>query len=71
MGTYIITNNMSDTIKLTIKQTGGSSFTVNANKQGTVLDLKNVCEESSKIPADNQRLIFRGKILKEEATLES
>jgi len=36
-----------------------------------VLQLKQACESKVSLPPDQQRLIFKGRILKDEQTLES
>jgi ubiquilin len=53
-------------IKLTIRQNNGTSFDVSVSSNATVTQLKEACVEQSTIPADEQRLIFKGKILKDE-----
>ena len=53
---------MEDTkIKLTIRQNSGSQFEVEINSKATVKDLKEQCSEKASIPAEEQRLIFKGK----------
>ena len=50
-------------IKITIKQNSGQQFDVEVNQKGNVRDLKEACAEHSGIAADDQRLIFKGKII--------
>ena len=53
---------MEDTkIKLTIRQNSGSQFEVEINSKATVKDLKEQFSEKASIPAEEQRLIFKGK----------
>jgi len=37
----------------------------------TVLDLKQLCTEKTQLAAESQRLIFKGRILKDEQTIAS
>jgi hypothetical protein len=48
-------------ITLKIRQGTSESFEVSVKASCTVKDLKVACEESSKLQADNMRLIFKGK----------
>ena len=57
--------------QVNIKCTNGDKFAISTQKSGTVLDLKNAVEVSATIPAAQQRLIFKGNVLKDERTLES
>mmetsp|Transcript_14413 Transcript_14413/g.19515 ORF Transcript_14413/g.19515 Transcript_14413/m.19515 type:complete len:109 (+) Transcript_14413:36-362(+) len=57
-------------IKLTIRQSNSEQFTVEVNPKGTVMELKQACVEGCKLPAESQRLIFKGRILKDESTLD-
>ena len=47
-------------VKLTIRQNSGSQFEVEVNPKQTVKELKEACVEKAGIPADEQRLIFKG-----------
>lgn len=48
-------------IKITIKQSSGEAFEVQVEPTGTVLQLKQACTEKTQLPAESQRLIFKGK----------
>jgi hypothetical protein len=48
-------------ISLKIRQGTSESFDVTVKGSCTVKELKVACEESSKLQADNMRLIFKGK----------
>lgn len=48
-------------IKVTIKLTS-NQFDVNVDPKATVRQLKEECAVPSTIPADDQRLIFKGKL---------
>lgn len=63
---------MADTtMTLTIKTVQGDSFSVTVGSETTVIELKQRIEEEKKIPVDRQRLIFKGKVLKDQLTLTS
>lgn len=57
-------------IKITMRQNSGQQFEVSVNGKGTVKDLKEASVAGSGISAEDMRLIFKGKILKDEVTLE-
>lgn len=46
-------------------------FTVTVDVNGTVADLKAVVAEHSKVPVTDQRLIYKGKVLKDDKQLKS
>ena len=56
-------------IKIQIRQSSGANFHVEIEKDATIKALKDACVAESTIPAAEQRLIFKGKILKDEQTL--
>ncbi|CDR94701.1 ubiquitin domain containing protein family, putative [Babesia bigemina] len=58
-------------IKVTIKISGGETFVVEVDQSITVLELKEKCAENAGATADKQRLIFKGRIVKDDETLES
>jgi ubiquilin len=62
---------MAESIKVTIRQNSGQQFDVTVAPTATVKELKVACQEGSGISADEMRLIFKGKILKDENTLDS
>jgi len=41
-------------------------FNVTVLGNATVLELKGACAKESDIPVENQKIIFRGKILKDD-----
>ena len=49
-------------IKLTIRQSSGVQYEVNVKEDCTVAELKKACEEGCGLPAESQRLIFKGKV---------
>jgi hypothetical protein len=56
---------------LHIRCANGSKFTVQADLGATVGSFKAVVAGSCAVPAPQQRLIYKGRILKDEQTLES
>ena len=58
-------------LKLTMKQNSGQQFDVEIKQdESTVLDLKKACAEKvGGITAEEIRLIYKGKILKDDNTL--
>lgn len=49
----------------------GNKFVVEVDLGATVLTLKGFLVDKSAIPADQQRLIYKGRVLKDEQTLNS
>lgn len=62
---------MSDTISITIKSSGDTKYEVSISPSITILELKNEIAEKSSVPADRQRLIYSGKVLKDTETVAS
>jgi ubiquilin len=59
-------------LKLVIRQSNGDQFEVEVESAAaSVAELKKACESGAQLPPDQQRLIFKGRILKDEQTLES
>ncbi|KAG2605059.1 hypothetical protein PVAP13_4NG120000 [Panicum virgatum] len=61
-------------MKLNVKTLKGTSFEIEASPEETVAGVKRIIETTqgqSVYPADNQLLIYQGKILKDDTTLES
>ena len=56
---------------LHIRCANGSKFTVQTDLGATVGAFKEVVAGSCDVPAPQQRLIYKGRILKDEQTLES
>ena len=54
-------NKAEGTIKVTIRQSSGEQFEVNVATSETVLQLKEKCKDKCNLPAESQRLIFKGK----------
>lgn len=58
-------------LTLTIKCSNADKATVVIESSATVLDLKNKISEQFSVPAAQQRLIYKGRVLKDESTLEN
>ena len=60
-------------MQLVVKPTaGGDKFTVqDLQVSQTVADLKAEVAKKSSVPAEQQRLIYKGQVLKDERTLDS
>ena len=59
-------------IKVNIKPTaGGDKFSVDTQTSASVRDLKEAVAGQCTIPADEQRLIYKGQVLKDERTVDS
>ena len=54
-----------------IRCSNGTKFSVQISLDSTVGSFKSVLAENSEIPADQQRLIYKGRILKDDQTLKS
>lgn len=58
-------------VSVHIRCSNGSKFTVKASLDSTVRSFKQVLAQNCDVPADQQRLIYKGRILKDDQTLES
>jgi len=56
-------------INVQIRQSSGANFDIKIKADQTIEEMKQICQESSSIPAAEQRLIFKGKILKDDQKL--
>lgn len=54
-----------------VRCSNGSKFSVQIGLESTVGSFKSVVAQSCDIPAEQQRLIYKGRILKDDQTLES
>ncbi|KAI1609414.1 hypothetical protein EDD37DRAFT_159800 [Exophiala viscosa] len=61
------------TVTFHVKSSGGQKYTISLPLSTTTLDLKNklAAEEYANVPASAQRLIYSGKVLKDNDTLAS
>ncbi|WVF67925.1 UV excision repair protein Rad23 [Kwoniella sp. CBS 6097] len=58
-------------VKITFKTVQNKLFTLEAEGSETVGDLKKRIQETQSFPAENQKIIYSGKILNDSATVES
>jgi hypothetical protein len=59
-------------IRIVVKPTaGGDKIDREVETSGTIREVKEQLAEACSIPADDQRLIYKGQILKDERTVES
>lgn len=59
----------AEMVELNVKSTSGTSFKAEVPVDSTVLAVKEAIADKSKIPAQNQRLVFKGQVLKDDKTL--
>ena len=57
-------------LEISVRCSTGTKFTVEADTGDTVEELKSKLVEGSSVPAQQQRLIYKGRILKDEQTIE-
>ncbi|GMF41514.1 unnamed protein product [Phytophthora fragariaefolia] len=58
-------------VNLHVKTTAGKKFSVDVALDGTVLQCKQALAAPTEVPAELQRLIYKGKVLKDDLSLES
>jgi hypothetical protein len=58
-------------VMLHVKTTAGKKFSVDVALESSVLQCKEALVAHTEVPAALQRLIFKGKVLKDDQTLES
>ncbi|MFS7900348.1 putative Ubiquitin-like domain, ubiquilin, Ubiquitin-like domain superfamily [Helianthus anomalus] len=61
----------TDTVTVNIRCSNGTKFTVQASLESSVESFKSAVEQKCDIPAAQQRLIYKGRILKDDQTLKS
>ncbi|CAK8540091.1 unnamed protein product [Lathyrus sativus] len=61
----------TDGVKINIRCSNGSKFFVHVSLESTVRSFKDVVAQNCDISADQQRLIYKGRILKDDQTLQS
>lgn len=57
-------------ISITAKTTKGQTYSVTISDESTISDLKKALESPSETPADQQRLIYSGHVLKDDKTIK-
>lgn len=58
-------------VNVNIRCSNGSKFSVLVSLDSTVGSFKSILADQSEVPADQQRLIYKGRILKDDQTLQS
>lgn len=58
-------------VTVNIRCSNGSKFSVRTSLDSTVGTFKSILAQNCDIPADQQRLIYKGRILKDDQTLVS
>lgn len=62
---------VTEAVSINIRCSNGSKFSVQISLDSTVGSFKDVVARSCDIPAEQQRLIYKGRILKDDQTLQS
>lgn len=65
------TNGGDDEVNVNIRCSNGSKFTVKISLSSTVDSFKQLIANQCDVPSDQQRLIYKGRILKDDQTLQS
>lgn len=60
-----------DEVNLNIRCSNSAKFSVRASLKLSVADFKNVVAQNCDVPAEQQRLIYKGRILKDDQSLDS
>lgn len=58
-------------VAINIRCSNGTKFTVRTSLESTVESFKAVLARNCDVPANQQRLIYKGRILKDDQTLQS
>lgn len=62
---------MSETLTINIKSSGDSKYEITIEPSNTIEDLKALISTKADVPPERQRLIYSGKILKDQETVAS
>ncbi|KAK9734627.1 hypothetical protein RND81_04G153100 [Saponaria officinalis] len=60
-----------DEVSVNIRCSNGSKFSVRTTLDSSVGNFKSVAAQSSDVPAEQHRFIYKGRILKDDQTLAS
>ncbi|GKE84779.1 ubiquitin domain-containing protein DSK2a-like protein [Tanacetum coccineum] len=58
-------------INLNIRCSNGNKFSIRSSVRSSVVDFKDLLAQNCDVPANQQRLIYKGRILKDDQTLDS
>ncbi|KAF5754672.1 putative Ubiquitin-like domain, Heat shock chaperonin-binding, UBA-like superfamily, ubiquilin [Helianthus annuus] len=58
-------------INLNIRCSNGNKFSVRSTLRSTIVEFKDLLAQNCDVPANQQRLIYKGRILKDDQTLDS
>lgn len=58
-------------MKISIKTTSGETHSIECEPNITIAELKELISKISNIPVNEQRLVYRGRVLKDPCTLKS
>ena len=61
----------SDMALLTVRTVSGQNYSLTIELSATVAQAKEKLVESTGVPVEQQRLIYKGRVLKDEETLSS
>lgn len=70
-GESTISGVAGEQVNLNIRCSHGQKFSVRSSLQLSVAEFKCVLARSSDVPAEQQRLIYKGRILKDDQSLDS
>ncbi|CAI9110504.1 OLC1v1010553C5 [Oldenlandia corymbosa var. corymbosa] len=60
-----------DAVTVNVRCSNGTKFSVQVSLEATVATFKSVVAQNCEIPVEQQRLIYKGRILKDDQTLQS
>jgi ubiquilin len=66
-----MTDTPTSALTLQIKCSNGTNFTIEVDSSTAVSELKQTLAQKTQIPAEQQRLIHAGHVLKDDRTLSS
>ncbi|KAM7256106.1 hypothetical protein ACFE04_011847 [Oxalis oulophora] len=58
-------------VTVNVRYSNGTKMSVRTNLESTVFEFKSIVAQNCDVPADQQRLIYKGRILKDDQTLSS
>lgn len=69
--TQTVVDGGDEEINLNIRCSNGNKFSVRATLRSTVAVFKDLLAQNCDVPANQQRLIYKGRILKDDQTLDT